>query len=80
MKATVVIQIFDYAAQEPGEDEVMVFRTSKPESEIVDSEGFLEYGCYPVIKAIDPFFYELLIENDYRVTYIPDSKANKIEF
>lgn len=78
MNAIVVIQIFDNAAQEPGEDEVMVFRTSKSESEIVDSEGFLECGCYPVIKAIDSFFYELLTDNDYKVTYIPDSKMHKL--
>lgn len=77
-KATVVIQIFDNSAQEPGPDEVMVFRTSKPESEIVDNEGFLDSRCYPVIKAIDLFFYELLIENDYEVTYIPDSKIPEL--
>lgn len=60
MNAIVVIQIFDNTVQEPGEDEVMVFRTSKPESEIVNSEGFLECGCYPVIKAIDSFFMSSL--------------------
>lgn len=77
-KATVVIQIFDNSAQEPGPDEVMVFRTSKPESEIVNNEGFLDIRCYSIIKTIDSFFYELLRENDYKVTYVSDSKIPEL--
>lgn len=80
MKATVVIQIFDYAAQEPGEDEVMVFRTSKSENEIVDSEGFLTKECYKLIKEKDLFLYENLCDEEYKVTYIPDSEIDILDF
>lgn len=80
MKATVIIQVFDNSAQEPGPDEVRVFATNKSKDEIVNEDGFLQSECYPLIKLYDKFFYEQLIENDYEVTYIPNTQMLVLDF
>lgn len=80
MKATVIIQVFDNSAQEPGPDEVRVFATNKSKEEIVDENGFLQSECYPLIKSFDGFFYEQLVENDYEVTYIPNTQILMLDF
>lgn len=78
MKVTVVIQIFDNSAQEPGSDDVYVFKTNKSKDEIVNGAGVLRENIYKFFRKQNEFLYESLLDNDYEVIYISDSEIENI--